>query len=47
MMELMAVDKKAVQGKIRFVVLQAVGSARLRGDIDPRLVREAILSATQ
>ena len=47
MMELMAVDKKAAQGRVRFVVLDAIGSARLQADVDPRLVREAILSATQ
>jgi 3-dehydroquinate synthase len=47
MMELMAVDKKAAHGKIRFVVLNAIGAASLRGDVDPALVREAIVSAMQ
>lgn len=47
LMELMAVDKKAAQGKVRFIVLEGIGAARLRGDIDPRLVREAVLAATQ
>ena len=47
MMELMAVDKKASRGKVRFIVLDAIGSARLEADVDPRLVREAILSASQ
>ena len=47
MMELMAVDKKAAQGNVRFVVLNAIGSASLRGNIDPALVREAIVAAMQ
>jgi 3-dehydroquinate synthase len=47
MMEIMAVDKKVAQGKLRFVVLDAIGSARLRSDVDPALVREAIVSAMQ
>jgi 3-dehydroquinate synthase len=46
LVELMAVDKKAEHGKIRFVLLQSIGHAGLRGDIDARLVREAILAAT-
>jgi 3-dehydroquinate synthase len=45
--ELMAVDKKAAQGKLRFVVLEAVGRAALRGEVDERLVREAIVAAAQ
>jgi 3-dehydroquinate synthase len=47
LMDLMAVDKKAAQGKVRFIVLEGIGAARLRGDVDPRLVREAVLAATQ
>ena len=45
-LELMAVDKKAVRGRIRFVVLEAVGRAALRAAVDERLVREAIVAAT-
>jgi 3-dehydroquinate synthase len=45
-LDLMSVDKKAEQGKIRFVVLNSIGHAGLRGDIDASLVREAILAAT-
>jgi 3-dehydroquinate synthase len=45
--ELMAVDKKAAQGKLRFVVLEAIGRAALRGEVDERLVREAIVAAAQ
>ena len=44
---LMAVDKKAAQGKLRFVVLEAIGRAALRGELDERLVREAIVAAAQ
>lgn len=47
LIELMAVDKKAAQGKVRFIVLEGIGAARLRGDVDPQLVREAVLAATQ
>jgi 3-dehydroquinate synthase len=47
LMELMSVDKKAAYGKVRFVLLEAIGTARLRGGIEASLVREAILAATQ
>jgi len=47
MMDLMAVDKKAAQGKVRFVLLTSIGSATLRAGIDASLVREAIVSAMQ
>jgi 3-dehydroquinate synthase len=47
MLELMAVDKKAAKGKIRFVVLESIGRARLQGDIDHEVVRKAILATMQ
>jgi 3-dehydroquinate synthase len=47
MLELMAVDKKAAKGKIRFIVLEAVGRAALRGDLADSAVREAIVAALQ
>jgi len=47
LMELMAVDKKASQGKLRFVVLEGIGRGVLRGSVDERLVREAIVAAAQ
>jgi 3-dehydroquinate synthase len=47
LMELMAVDKKAAKGKVRYVLLEAVGKAALRGGVDERLVREAIVAAAQ
>jgi 3-dehydroquinate synthase len=47
LMELMALDKKAAQGKVRFVLLEGIGRAALRGDIDPGRVREAIVAAAQ
>ena len=47
LMERMATDKKAARGRLRFVVLQAIGQAALRGDIDEREVREAIVAAAQ
>jgi len=47
LMQLMAVDKKASQGKLRFVVLEGIGRAALRAAIDERVVREAIVAAAQ
>jgi 3-dehydroquinate synthase len=47
MLELMAVDKKAAKGKTRFVLLESIGRAALRGDVDEGLVRKAIVAASQ
>jgi 3-dehydroquinate synthase len=47
LLELMAVDKKAAKGQVRFIVLEAVGKAALRGDLAPSAVREAIVAALQ
>jgi 3-dehydroquinate synthase len=47
LLELMALDKKAAQGKTRFVVLEAIGRASLRSNVEQRLVREAIVAALQ
>jgi 3-dehydroquinate synthase len=47
MLELMAVDKKAAKGKTRFVLLESIGRAALRGDVDEALVRKAIVAAAQ
>ena len=47
LMELMALDKKAAQGKARFVLLERVGRAALHAGIDERLVCEAIVAAAQ
>jgi 3-dehydroquinate synthase len=47
LMQLMAVDKKASQGKLRFVLLEGIGRAALRGGIDERRVRQAIVAAAQ
>jgi len=47
LLELMSVDKKAAKGKTRFVVLESVGRAALRGDIEEALVRQAIVAAAQ
>ncbi|MDX1374022.1 MAG: 3-dehydroquinate synthase [Burkholderiales bacterium] len=41
-LELMAVDKKASAGRVRFVTLAAIGRAALRDDLDPAAVRAAI-----
>ena len=47
LMELMAGDKKAAQGKVRFVVLESVGRAALRAGIAAERVRQAIVAAAQ
>jgi 3-dehydroquinate synthase len=46
-LELMQVDKKAAGGKVRFILLDGLGRATLRGDIDPKLVRESLAAALQ
>ena len=45
-LELMQVDKKAAGGKVRFVLLEELGRAGLRGDVDARLVRDSIAAAS-
>jgi 3-dehydroquinate synthase len=47
LMELMALDKKAAKGRTRFVVLEAIGRARLDADVDDAAVRRAIVAAVQ
>ena len=47
LMELMALDKKAAKGRTRFVVLEAIGRAALRADVDDAAVRRAIVAAVQ
>ena len=47
LLELMAIDKKAAGGRVRFVLLDSVGAASLREAVDERLVREAIVAAAQ
>jgi 3-dehydroquinate synthase len=47
MLALMSLDKKAAEGKLRYVLLEALGKAALRGGVDERLVREAIVAAAQ
>jgi 3-dehydroquinate synthase len=47
LLELMALDKKAARGRTRFVVLEAIGRARLAADIDDAQVRRAVVAAAQ
>jgi 3-dehydroquinate synthase len=47
LMELMALDKKAAKGRTRFIVLEAVGRAALRADVEDAAVRQAIVAAAQ
>jgi 3-dehydroquinate synthase len=44
--ELMAGDKKAAAGRVRYVVLQGVGQAVLRHDLQESDVRAAIAAAS-
>lgn len=46
-LELMSVDKKSARGQMRYVLLEAIGRAVLKGGVDQDLVREAILAAAQ
>ena len=41
-LELMAIDKKASGGRIRFVVLERIGAANVRGDFADQTVCESI-----
>jgi 3-dehydroquinate synthase len=41
-LELMSIDKKAAGGRIRFILLEAIGRAILRDDIPSELVRSVI-----
>jgi 3-dehydroquinate synthase len=46
-LELMAVDKKAAGGKVRFILLEAIGRAVLRGGLDEGAIRGAIEDCLQ
>ena len=40
--ELIAIDKKSAAGRVRFVLLDAIGRASLRADVDERIVDQTI-----
>ena len=42
MLELMAVDKKIKDGKLRLVLLNAIGEAELDGDFDTQALKETL-----
>jgi 3-dehydroquinate synthase len=46
-LELMQVDKKAAGGRMRFILLDGVGRAIQRGDLDVQLIRESIAAAAR
>jgi 3-dehydroquinate synthase len=46
-LELMQVDKKAAAGELRFVLLEGLGRATLRGGLDAKLIRESLAAAVQ
>jgi len=41
-LELMALDKKAARGRMRFILLERIGHAVVHGDLDERLVRDVL-----
>ena len=45
--ELMAIDKKSAGGRVRFVLLEGMGRARLETGVDQQLVDEVIAAATE
>jgi len=45
--ELIAVDKKAAGGRVRFVLLHGLGRAKLESNVDPALVEQTIAAAAQ
>jgi 3-dehydroquinate synthase len=47
LLELMALDKKAARGRMRFVLLETIGRAALHADLEEQQVREAIVAAAQ
>jgi 3-dehydroquinate synthase len=47
MLELMALDKKAARGEVRFVVLARIGEALMRVGVPPDSVRAAVIAAAQ
>jgi len=46
-LELMQMDKKAAGGRVRFVLLEGLGRAVLRGELETRLVCESIAAAAR
>ena len=45
--ELMALDKKSAGGRLRLVLLEAMGRAELHADVEPRLLDEVLAAAAQ
>jgi len=45
--ELMAIDKKAADARVRFVLLHGLGHAKLESSVDDRLVDQTIAAAAQ
>ena len=44
-LQLMSVDKKVQEGKIRFILLDVIGQATICSDVDKRLLRETLSAA--
>lgn len=46
-LELMSSDKKAELGKIRFILLKAIGEAAIQGDVDDELLESTLTAGSQ
>ncbi len=46
-LELMAVDKKVIDGRLRLILLQGLGNAVIRDDVPPQLLRASLGAGTR
>lgn len=46
-LELMAVDKKVIDGQLRLILLQGLGRAVIRDDVDPETLRQTLAAGTR
>ena len=46
-LELMQVDKKATAGRLRFILLGAIGAAEIKADVDEKMVLDTIAACTR
>ncbi len=47
LLQAMALDKKNLAGRLRLVLLESLGDARLRDDVDPSLITQTLLACGQ
>ena len=46
-LNLMSSDKKAEQGNVRFILLKSLGTAVIRGDVPPNLLKETLTAGDE